>query len=108
METQGGVQTSRLETAVLKGLGSQRLVALFAGGWVLFNFPLLGLWDREVSVWGVPLFPLALFAWWALLIAALAWLMERGDRQAAEPGEERTPDRPSTPAAPGGSLPSQE
>ena len=108
METQGSVQTSRLETAVLKGLGSQRLVALFAGGWVLFNFPLLGLWDREVSVLGVPLFPLALFAWWTLLIAALAWLMERGDRQAAEPGEERTPDRASMPAPPGASLPPQE
>ena len=35
METQGSVQTSRLETAVLKGLGSQRLVALFAGGWAI-------------------------------------------------------------------------
>ncbi len=62
-----------------KGLGSQRLVALFAGGWVLFNFPLLGLWDHDVSVLGVPLFPAALFLLWAGLIGALAWLMERPD-----------------------------
>jgi hypothetical protein len=55
----------------------QRLVGLFALALVLFNFPLLALWDREVLVWGLPLFPLALFLIWALLIAALAWLMER-------------------------------
>ena len=57
---------------MLKGLGSQRLVALFAGGWVLFNFPLLALWDHERRLWGLPLFPSALFLIWAALIAALA------------------------------------
>jgi hypothetical protein len=52
------------------------LLALFVGGGLLLNFPLLALWDRDVAVWGLPLFPTALFALWALLIAALAWLME--------------------------------
>lgn len=60
-----------------KGLTSQRLVALFCCGWVLLNFPLLGLWDVDATVLGVPLLPAALMALWALLIAALAWLMER-------------------------------
>lgn len=46
----------------------QRLVALFALGLLLFNGPLLRLW----------LGPLALFALWAALIGALAWLLERG------------------------------
>jgi len=62
---------------VFKGLAAQRLVALFVGGWLLFNFPLLGLWDRDATLFGVPLFPAALFILWALLIAAMAWLMER-------------------------------
>jgi len=62
---------------VHKGLGSQRLVALFAGGWVLFNFPLLGLWDRDATVWGIPVFPAALFVLWLVLIVALAWLVDR-------------------------------
>lgn len=53
-----------------------RLVALFALALLLFNFPLLALWDRDVRILGLPLFPLALFVLWALLIAALAWLME--------------------------------
>jgi hypothetical protein len=59
------------------GLLTQRLVALFAAALLLFNFPLLALWDREALVLGLPLFPAALFGLWALLIAALAWLMER-------------------------------
>jgi hypothetical protein len=55
----------------------QRLVALFALALLLFNFPLLALWDRDATLFGLPLFPTALFALWALLIAVLAWLMER-------------------------------
>lgn len=62
---------------MFKGLGAQRMLALFAGGWLLFNFPLLGLWDRDATLFGIPLFPAALFILWALLIAVLAWQMER-------------------------------
>lgn len=58
------------------GLLTQRLMALFAAALLLFNFPLLALWDRDATLWGLPLFPTALFAIWALLIAALAWLLE--------------------------------
>lgn len=63
---------------MFQGLAAQRLVALFFAGWALFNFPLLALWDHEAEVLGLPLFPLALFVIWALLIAALAWVAERG------------------------------
>ena len=55
----------------------QRLVALFVLALLLFNFPLLALWDRDVLLWGLPLFPAALFLLWAMLISALAWLMEQ-------------------------------
>jgi hypothetical protein len=65
------------EAQMFKGLAAQRLLALFVSGWLLFDFPLLGLWDRNATLLGVPLFPAALFILWALLIAALAWQMER-------------------------------
>ncbi len=55
----------------------QRLAALFAAGLLLLNFPLLALWDQPITVVGLPLFPLALFVVWAVLIALLAWLLER-------------------------------
>ena len=61
---------------MFKGLLSQRLLALFTIGALLFNFPLLALWDLEQLVFGLPLFPAALFIIWALLIGALAALTE--------------------------------
>ena len=59
-----------------KGLGKQRLVAVFMAGSLVLNFPLLALWDRDATVLGLPLFPAALFVLWAGLIALLAVLME--------------------------------
>jgi hypothetical protein len=53
-----------------------RLLALCAAGWLVFDFPLLGIWPATATLWGLPLRPLALFAAWGLLIAVLAWLME--------------------------------
>lgn len=63
-----------------KGLAGQRLVAVFLAGMLLFNFPLLSLFDRPVSVFGLPLLHVALFAIWAGLIALMAWIAERGSR----------------------------
>jgi hypothetical protein len=60
-----------------QSLVSQRLLALFFAGGLLFNFPLIALWDRDVRWLGIPLFPLALFLIWAGLIALLAWTVER-------------------------------
>ena len=34
-------------------------------------------WDREATVLGLPLFPVAIFALWAALIALLGWMIER-------------------------------
>ena len=55
---------------------TQRLLALFFAGLLLFDFPLLKLWLADASVLGLPLLPAALFAAWAALIALLAVLME--------------------------------
>lgn len=57
-------------------LRNQRLLALFAAGWLLLNFPLLTLWDRGVTVAGIPLMPAALFGGWVLLIGIAAWIVE--------------------------------
>ena len=61
-------------------LTAQRLAALFAAGWLLFDSPLLGLWDRDATLLGLPIFPLALFVVWGLLIAVLALLVEATGR----------------------------
>lgn len=62
---------------MVKGPGEPRLVALFAAGAMLLNFPLLALWDRDATVLGLPLLPAALFALWGGLIAVLGLVAER-------------------------------
>jgi len=57
-------------------LRNQRLLALFGAGWLLLNFPLLTLWDRGITLAGIPLLPAALFVGWAALIAVAAWIVE--------------------------------
>ena len=56
---------------------TQRLAALFALGAVLFNYPLLALFNRAVMVAGVPLLYLYVFLAWALLITLLALVVEK-------------------------------
>jgi len=63
-----------------KGLAGQRLVAVFLAGVLLFDFPLLSLFDRPLRVFGVPLLHLYVFVVWAGLIAVIAWIAERGAR----------------------------
>ena len=56
-----------------------RLWCLFALGCLLFNYPLLALFNVPASVFGLPVLYLYLFVVWAMMIAMLAWLMERQD-----------------------------
>lgn len=79
---EGGAGGSSADEAGERGVGApatQRLIALFGAACLLFNFPLLALWKRDAVVFGVPLFPVALFTVWAVLIGLLAWIVERAD-----------------------------
>jgi hypothetical protein len=55
----------------------QRFVALCMLGIVLFNFPVLALFNVGGSVLGVPVLYAYIFAAWALVIALMYWLAER-------------------------------
>jgi len=57
----------------------QRLVGIFLLGCLLFNYPLLALFNVRVTVLGVPLLYAYLFTAWALLIALVAFVIERAD-----------------------------
>ena len=77
---------------MFEGLTSQRLIALFLAGALLLNFPLLALWDRPATLLGVPLFPAALFIIWAILIALVAFIVERTDEPTS--GDDPQQDEP--------------
>ena len=72
------------------GPGARLSLALCAAGLVLFNFPLLTVWDRDATVFGLPLLPVALFGIWFLLIVALALLAD-SRRPPAAPGPDGPP-----------------
>jgi hypothetical protein len=55
----------------------QRLAALFVLGNLLFNYPLLALFNRPEMVLGIPLLYLYVFGAWAFLIALLALTVQR-------------------------------
>ncbi|KAI3601084.1 hypothetical protein D8I24_4060 (plasmid) [Cupriavidus necator H850] len=60
-----------------RSLLGHRLNALFALGWLLFNYPLLALFNDSRTWFGVPRLYCYLFAAWALLITLLAFTAEQ-------------------------------
>jgi len=55
----------------------QRLVVVFLLGVLLFNYPLLALFNRAADVAGIPLLYVYIFGAWGLLIALAALVVER-------------------------------
>ena len=51
---------------------NKRLVALFLLGCVLFNYPILSLFNLEILIFGLPLLYVYLFGIWCLLIGFTA------------------------------------
>ncbi len=56
---------------------SQRLVAVFLLGMLLFNYPLLALFNSAAKAFGIPMLYAYVFVSWALLIGLLALVVGR-------------------------------
>jgi hypothetical protein len=54
----------------------RRLVGLFLLGMLLFNFPLLCLFNRAVLVLGIPVLYLYLFSMWSLIILLMRIIIQ--------------------------------
>jgi hypothetical protein len=55
----------------------QRLTALCLLGFLLFNYPILALFNLPTAVLGIPVLYAWIFCAWALLIALMAWVVEK-------------------------------
>lgn len=55
----------------------QRMIALFLLGNLLFNYPLLALFNKPETVLGIPVLYVYVFGAWAGLIALLAYIAEK-------------------------------
>ena len=81
------------------------LIVLAIGGLLALNYPLLSLFDRDATVFGIPLQFVHLFGVWTLLIGGIAILagrqgdsgaQRRADESAGTPASKRQPSGPST------------
>ena len=60
----------------IEGKG-QRMIALCMLGCVLFNFPILALFNVPGTLFGVPVLYAYIFLVWAMLIGLMAWVVEK-------------------------------
>jgi len=59
-----------------KDTKGQRLIALFIFGCLLFNYPVLSLFNVASEFLGMPVLYAYIFAAWALLVGLMAWVVE--------------------------------
>ena len=55
----------------------QRLTALCLLGFLLFNYPILALFNLPAAVFGIPVLYAWIFFAWGVLIALMAWVVEK-------------------------------
>lgn len=76
------------------GTASERFVALFLLGVLLFNPPFLSIFDNSATIVGLPLLYFYLFVAWAVLIALMALAIEKS-KDEHEVNTEATTGKPS-------------
>jgi Na+-driven multidrug efflux pump len=59
------------------GITRQRLAGIFVLGCVLFNYPLFSLFNKPEKILDVPVLYIYIFAAWAVLIALMAYVIEK-------------------------------
>ena len=59
---------------------NKRLVALFLFGLVLLNYPILSLFNINITIFGFPLVYIYIFGIWGLLIFLSALVMSRSKK----------------------------
>ena len=59
-------------------IDQQKLAAMFLLGLVLFNYPILSLFNKAANLLGIPVLYIYVFVAWAGVIGLVAWIVERG------------------------------
>lgn len=74
-------------------LTGQRFAAIFVLGWLLFNYPLLALFNDADTWFGIPVLYAYLFASWALIIGLLAYLAEHSSHPGSHAAVDTAPEK---------------
>ena len=70
---------------------NKRLVGLFLLGCVLFNYPLLSLFNLKILIFGVPLLFFYVFTGWTLLILLAAIATKTRRQKSSKPSAQNGP-----------------
>lgn len=57
----------------------QRLIAAFLFGCLVFNYPILALFNQDGTLYGIPLLFIYIFGVWLLLIVVMMIIVEMPD-----------------------------
>ena len=68
-----------------ESLKSKRLVGLFLLGFVLFNYPILSLFNLDTNWFGIPVLYLYVFVSWLLLILLIFIIITRFETKTPPP-----------------------
>jgi hypothetical protein len=63
---------------------NKRLVGLFLAGCLLLNYPLLALFSRPITAWGIPLLFGYIFGVWIILIVCVQVIVRPGKTHVRE------------------------
>jgi hypothetical protein len=70
-----GLRSPERDTMGTDDKKAQRLVAICMLGFLLFNYPILALFNKPTLFLGIPLIYAYIFAAWGLLVAGMAWFV---------------------------------
>ena len=63
----------------------ERLIALVFFGFIVFNYPVLGLFSKKIFFCGVPLLYIYIFSLWGFFIMVLAFVMRKRSSSISKP-----------------------
>ncbi len=70
---------------MIQDLTSGRLIGLFLVGLVLFNYPILSLFNRDLTLMGIPILYVYIFTAWCVVIGLI--ILITNTQKTARPGE---------------------
>lgn len=60
-----------------RSVTGQKVAAIFVLGFILFNYPVLSIFSTNGFIFGIPVLYVYLFTSWAVIIALMAFVIER-------------------------------
>ncbi len=69
-------QSKDVEISLTRKVKKERLIALTFVGMLIFNYPLLSLFNHSTLIFGIPLLYLYLFSIWLVFIILIALILE--------------------------------